>query len=60
MSYQPADSMNIDSYVRLNPYYADDDKASANPTPTSGNTVLVACLVIMGVAAAFVVIWSRG
>jgi len=52
--------MNIDSYVRLNPYYADDDKASANPTPTSGNTVLVACLVIMGVAAAFVVIWSRG
>lgn len=52
--------MNIDSYVRLNPYYEDDDEATVGTTPSNGNTVLVACLVVMGVAAAFVVIWSRG
>lgn len=49
--------MNLDSYVRLNPY-SEDEKSNPNATPTSGKTILIACLVAMAVASAFVVIWT--
>ncbi|KAK4213645.1 hypothetical protein QBC37DRAFT_373752 [Rhypophila decipiens] len=48
--------MNLDSYVRLNPY-SDDEKANPNATPTSGNTVLIACVGAM-VAATALVGWN--